>query len=36
MPVRNTIDINIFSIIKKVINNCFGKKKSTEDDDSIV
>lgn len=28
MPVRNEIDINLFNIIKKVMNKCFVNKKN--------
>lgn len=36
MPIRNEIDINLFSIIKKVMNKYIIKKKNIKLDDSIV
>jgi hypothetical protein len=36
MPIRNEIDINLFSIIKKVMNKCIINKKNIKLDDSIV
>tara|TARA_B100001142_G_C13929471_1_gene498685 strand:+ start:212 stop:406 length:195 start_codon:yes stop_codon:yes gene_type:complete len=36
MPVRNEIDINLFNIIKKVMNKCFVNKKNIKKDNIMV